>query len=95
MELIFYIFVYKYLDDRSGVYNIFHYKPVSNHSCRGGGKVGGAMSFWTVLHSCHPVTINSSNSQWWVLKVLFSEMDQAEIRLIRQIFINGSFIEVF
>jgi hypothetical protein len=61
----------------------------------GRGEVGGAMSFCTVLHSSHPVTINSSNSQWWVLKVLFSEMDQAEIRLIQQIFINEKFIKVF
>jgi hypothetical protein len=55
----------------------------TTHAGGGGGEVGGAMSFCTVFHSCHPVTINSSNSQWWVLKVLFSEMDQAEIKLIR------------
>ncbi len=32
---------------------------------------------------------------WHILKVLSSEMDPAEIRLIRQIFIKGSVAEVF
>ncbi len=47
------------------------------------------------LHHFHYPFLRTKPVQIICLKVLSSKMDQAEIRLIRQIFINGNVAEAF